>query len=227
MQASGSLERGTWSRSLLLFKKAVAYHNWFALPERPVSDARAPFVLPEYLKMALSKSVMRNVAQFRIRGHGLKCETGLYGRSPDRSARVCNLCENWVIVHDEKHVISQVSVPNIYGTSSSIYLIIFLKVISKVLFLNIIQRFTNSLVQPSIFLIDLFVGTYRLSSHARLEAFVIQTKLNFIRAQPTHIAHTQISWTSWKRMDKLILNTSQNSMLKLVTMIFGPNQQKL
>jgi len=32
-------------------------------------------------------------------------------------------------------------------------------------------------VQLSIFLIDLFVGTYRLSSHARLEAFVIQTKL--------------------------------------------------
>jgi hypothetical protein len=27
-------------------------------------------------------------------------------------------------------------------------------------------------------LIDLFVGTYKLSSHARLEAFVIQTKLN-------------------------------------------------
>jgi len=32
-----------------------------------------------------------------------------------------------------------VSVPNIYGTSSSIYLIIFLKVISKVLFFNITQ----------------------------------------------------------------------------------------
>jgi hypothetical protein len=30
-----------------------------------------------------------------------------------------------------------VSVPNIYGTSSSTYLIIFLKVISKVLFFNI------------------------------------------------------------------------------------------
>ena len=29
-------------------KKSVAYHNWFALPERPVSDARAPFVLPEF-----------------------------------------------------------------------------------------------------------------------------------------------------------------------------------
>ena len=33
----------------------MAYHNWFALPERPVSDARAPFVLPEYLKMAGSE----------------------------------------------------------------------------------------------------------------------------------------------------------------------------
>ena len=62
-------------------KKPVAYHNWFALPERPVSDARAPFALPDYLKMALSKSIMRNVARFRIWGHGLKCETGLYGRS--------------------------------------------------------------------------------------------------------------------------------------------------
>jgi hypothetical protein len=53
-------------------------------------------------------------------------------------------------------------------------------VISKVLFLNITQKFTNLLVQLSIFLIDLFVGTYRLSSHARLEAFcrLIQTKLN-------------------------------------------------
>jgi len=28
----------------------VAYHNWFAFPERPVSDVRAPFVLPEYLE---------------------------------------------------------------------------------------------------------------------------------------------------------------------------------
>jgi len=64
-----------------------------------------------------------------------------------------------------------------YGTSPSIYLIIFLKVISKVLLFNITQKFTNLLVQLSIFLIDLFVGTYRLSSHAR-RAFVIQTELN-------------------------------------------------
>jgi hypothetical protein len=50
-------------------------------------------------------------------------------------------------------------------------------VISKVLFFNIAQKFTNLLVQLSILLIDLFVGTCRLSSHARLEAFVIQTRL--------------------------------------------------
>ena len=55
----------------------MAHHKWVALPERPVSDARAPFVLPEYLKMVLSKIVMRDVARFRIRGHGLKSETGL------------------------------------------------------------------------------------------------------------------------------------------------------
>jgi hypothetical protein len=42
----------------------------------------------------------------------------------------------------------------IYGTSSSTCLIIFLKVISKVLFFNITQKFTNLLVQLSIFLID-------------------------------------------------------------------------
>jgi len=63
-----------------------------------------------------------------------------------------------------------VSVPNIYGTSSSTYLIIFLKVISKVLFFNILRS-----LQISIFLINIFVGTCRLSSHARLEAL---SKLN-------------------------------------------------
>jgi hypothetical protein len=34
---------------------------------------------------------MRNVARFRIRGHGLKCETGLYGRSRHRIARVAQM----------------------------------------------------------------------------------------------------------------------------------------
>ena len=42
------------------------------------------------------------------------------------------------------------------------------------------QKFTKLLVQLSIFLIDLFVTTYRLSSHARLEAFVIHTKYTLL-----------------------------------------------
>ena len=49
------------------------------------------------------------------------------------------------------------------------------------------MEFTILLVQLSIFLIDLFVGTYRLSSHARLEAFVIQTKLKLITGLPAQI----------------------------------------
>ena len=71
---------------------------------------------------------MRNVARFRIRGHGLKCETGLYGRSPDRSA-IC--VKTGIIFKMRNTLFFHVSVPNIYGTSSSIYLVIFLKVISK------------------------------------------------------------------------------------------------
>jgi len=48
-------------------------------------------------------------------------------------------------------------------------------------------KFTNLLVQLSIFLINIFVGTYRLSSHARLEAFVIQTKFTILWKCPCKI----------------------------------------
>ena len=145
-------------KTLVLVKKAVAYHNWFALPERPVSDACASFASPEYSKMVLSKNVMRNVARFRIRGHGLRCETVLYGRSPDRSACVCNLC-------DEKHV-----------PFSCLFH----------LFDNIsdgdIKCFVfNIFISAALDLFDSYLSGpfgFRLSSHARLEGFVFQTKLN-------------------------------------------------
>jgi hypothetical protein len=106
----------------------------------------------------------------------LKCETGLYGRSPDRSACVCKLCENGDYIQDEKHVIF-----SCIGTGHLRHQFIHLFAnISegdiKGLFFNITQKFTYLLVQLSILLIDLSVGTYRLSSHARLGAFVIQTK---------------------------------------------------
>jgi hypothetical protein len=121
-------------------KKSVAFYNWFALPERPVSDARAPFVLPEYLKMALTKSVMRNVARFRIRGHGLKL---VYMARVRTGVHVFAICVKTEIIFKMRNTLFfHVSVPNIYGTSSTNYLILFLKVISKVLFFNIIQKFT-------------------------------------------------------------------------------------
>jgi hypothetical protein len=74
-------------------------------------------------------------------------------------------------------------------------------VISEVLFFNITQKFTNLLVQLSIFLIELFVGTFRLSSHARLEAFVIQTKLNYL-------TQFELTWHGhiiggWRELDKI------------------------
>jgi hypothetical protein len=46
--------------------------------------------------MVLSKSVVRSVAQFRIRGHGLRCVI-VFTAGVRTGACVCNLC-------DEKHV---------------------------------------------------------------------------------------------------------------------------
>jgi len=119
--------------------------------------------------MALSKSVMRNVARFRIRGHGLKCETGFYGRSPDRGTRACNLCENGDYIQDEKHVIF-----SCIGTKHLRHQFIHLfDNVSEGDIKGFVFQHSSELLQLSIFLIDLFVGTCRLSSHARLEAFVI------------------------------------------------------
>ena len=112
---------------------------------------------------------------FRIWGHGLKCETGLYGRSPERSAHVCNLCENGD--QNEQHVIfSCIGTEHLRHQFIHLFDNISEGDIKGFVFQH--NPFTNLLVQLSIFLIDLFVGTYRLSSHARLEAFVIQTNLN-------------------------------------------------
>ena len=60
--------------------------------------------------------------------------------------------------------------------------------------IGLLKKFTNLLVQLSIFLIDLFVGTYRLSSHARLEAFVIQTNINWTTGKLNGL----LNWTAGK-----------------------------
>ena len=84
-------------------KKAVTYHNWFALPMKPDTDPRVPYSMPVYLKLALNSRVMRNVSRFRLRGHKLRCETASY-KGSDKSIHTCNRCvcgEN----QDEKHVV--------------------------------------------------------------------------------------------------------------------------
>jgi len=43
---------------------------------------------------------MRDVSRFRLRAHGLKCETGLY----DRSSHICDRCDSGE-VQDELHVV--------------------------------------------------------------------------------------------------------------------------
>ena len=88
----------------------------------------------------------------------MKCDTGLYGRSPDRSARVCNLRENGDYIQDEKHVIF-----SCIGTEHLLHQ--FIRLFDNISdgdikgFVFQHQKFTNLLVQLSIFLIDLFVGT--------------------------------------------------------------------
>jgi hypothetical protein len=54
----------------LVLKFLWLYHNSLAVPERPVSNVHATFVLPEYLKMVLNKNIMSNVARFRLKDMG-------------------------------------------------------------------------------------------------------------------------------------------------------------
>jgi hypothetical protein len=109
--------------------------------------------------MVLSKNV-RNVAQIRIRGYGLKCEIGIYGRSsPDKSA-ICVKTELFKMRNTffkcmcTEHFRHQFN--NLFDNVSDGEI--------KVEF-NITQRFTNSVVQ---LLMGPKIGTHRLSNHARL-----------------------------------------------------------
>ena len=68
----------------------MAYHDWFALPERPFLTY-CTIGFAGVFEDGFEQKRHEERSSFQGRGHGLKCETGLYGRSPDRSAiRVCN-----------------------------------------------------------------------------------------------------------------------------------------
>jgi len=44
--------------------------------------------------VTLGPSALANMVKNFLLPNGLKCETGLYGRSPDKSARVCKWVQN-------------------------------------------------------------------------------------------------------------------------------------
>jgi len=87
-------------------KKSAVYHNWFGLPLKEYSESRPSARLPLYLTVNLNRKVVRDVSRFRLRAHGLKCETGLY----DRSTHICDLCDSGE-VQDELHVVYRCACP--------------------------------------------------------------------------------------------------------------------
>jgi hypothetical protein len=89
-------------------KKSAVYHNWFGLPLKEYSESRPSARLPLYLTINLNRKVVRDVSRFRLRAHGLKCESGLY----DRSTHVCDRCDSGE-VQDEMHVVYRCMCPSI------------------------------------------------------------------------------------------------------------------
>lgn len=87
-------------------KKSAVYHNWFGLPLREYSESKPSARVPSYLTVNLNRKVMRDVSRFRLRAHGLKCETGLY----DRDTHICDVCDIGE-VQDEIHVVFRCTCP--------------------------------------------------------------------------------------------------------------------
>ena len=97
--------RSIWSQANQLgnddqVNKAAKYHNWVALPLRPVTVDGPPFSLPRYLHLDLGRQTQRNVARFRLHSHTLRVET----RSWQQHDHTCDKC-GLQAVQDEKHAL--------------------------------------------------------------------------------------------------------------------------
>jgi len=90
MQASGSLERGTWSRPLLSLNKTVTHHTfsktgfWCTCTICFVEEFEDGFEQKRHEE----RSPVQDLRTW------VEVWNWFYGRSPDRSALVCNLCED-------------------------------------------------------------------------------------------------------------------------------------
>jgi len=80
--------------------KAAKYHNWVALPLKPVTVDGPPFNLPRYLHLDLGRHTQRNVARFRLHSHSLRIESSRW----QPHDHICDKC-GMQVVQDEKHAL--------------------------------------------------------------------------------------------------------------------------
>ena len=78
--------------------KLATYHSWFAIPFS--RNERVPTIVPRYLHLNLSKHVVRNVSNFRLRSHTLKVEVAAW---LEDGSRVYHQC-----LGEDEHVLNEV-----------------------------------------------------------------------------------------------------------------------
>jgi len=80
--------------------KAEKYHNWVALPLRPVTVDGLPFSVPRYLHLDLGRQTQRSLACFRLHSHALRVEIRSWGHH-DGTCDKCGL----QAIQDGKHTL--------------------------------------------------------------------------------------------------------------------------
>ena len=80
--------------------KVAKYHNWVALPLKPVTVDSPPVNLPRYLHLDLGRQTQRNVTRFRLHSHILRLESSRW-QELDHFCDKCGL----QAVQDEKHAL--------------------------------------------------------------------------------------------------------------------------
>jgi len=81
--------------------KRATYHRWFASPVGPLIPDAAPFKVPRYLNLDLSRHVQRNISCFRLRAHRLGVERACWQAGHSGQCERCNLQD----LQDEKHIL--------------------------------------------------------------------------------------------------------------------------
>jgi len=81
--------------------KRATYHRWFASPVGPLIPDAAPFEVPRYLNLDLSRRVQRNISRFCLRAHRFNVERACWHTGSSGHCGVCDLQD----LQDEKHAL--------------------------------------------------------------------------------------------------------------------------